>query len=178
MKFGRENIMIIIFAVVAVVLQILLSPYIKVFSATPNIIAAYVLAVSVVRQSSNRVVILAFVLGLCYNLFVGGTVGAMSALLVVLSFALGKCQQVLDNDTSFIPIVLMIIATLLLEVLYACVLSLTGSLDNLGATLVQISLPCAIYSIIFALIWYFVMKKFAPEPGNMFPSINDSTLLR
>ena len=170
--------MIIIFAVLAVVLQILLSPYIKIFNATPNIIASYVLAVSVVRQSSNRVVVLAFVLGLCYNLFIGGAVGAMSLLLVVLSFVLGKAQQVLDNDSSFIPITLMVIAVVLLEFFYAFLLTLTGTLDNFGSALITTTLPCAIYSIVFALIWYFVMKKFAPEPSNTFPSVNDSMVLR
>ena len=170
--------MIIIFAVVAVVLQILLSPYIKIFNATPNIIATYVLAVSVVRQSSNRVVILAFVLGLCYNLFVGGAMGAMSLLLVVLSFILGKTQTVLDNDSSFIPITLLIIAVFLLEIFNACLLALAGNIENLGAAILQVSLPCAIYGILFALIWFFVMKKFAPEPSNTFPSVNDSMILR
>ncbi len=170
--------MIIIFAILAVVLQILLSPYIKIFNATPNIIASYVLAVSVVRQSSNRVVVLAFVLGLCYNIFVGGPLGLMSALLVVLSFVLGKCQQMLDNDTSFIPIVLLCISVLVQEVIYACVLCLMGAIDNLGYAIIFVCLPCAIYSAAVGLIWYFVMKKFAPEPSNTFPSMNDSVILR
>ena len=170
--------MIIACAVVAVLLQILVAPYISIFNATPNFVVAYVVCVAVVRQSSNRVVWLAFLLGLFYDLFVGGALGATSFLLVLLSFLLGGAQRILDNDTLFIPITLTVISIFLFEILYAILLSIAQVVDSVGSALIYVALPCALYSIVVSLIWYFVISRLASEPSTAIPSIDDTMIMR
>ena len=178
MSVTRENFVIIAVAVVAVVLQIALSPYIQVFGATPNIIAAYVIVVSVVRPTSHRVVVLAFILGLCYNLFQGGPVGALALVLTAVAYVTGRAMALLDNDTAFMPIALAAVGLLLTELAYGLVLMAMGLSAGIGDVLLLRVLPCTVYDVIVALAWWFFMSRTAAEPSANIPPIDGPTLLR
>lgn len=178
MTITRENFVIIIVAVIAVVLQIMLSPYIAIFGAVPNIIAAYVIVIAVVRKMSNRVVVLAFILGLCYSLFQSGPVGSMALALTAVSFVVGRAMAALDNDTAFMPIFLIVIGLLLTEAIYGIILLVMGTVTNIGDVFLLRVLPCTVYDIVVGLIWYFFMSRAAAEPKADIPPIDGSTLLR
>lgn len=178
MSVARENFVIVVVAVIAVLLQIMLSPYIAVLGAIPNFIAAYVIVVAVVRKMSDRVVFLAFILGLCFNLFQGGTVGAMAFALIATSFVVGRAMMALDNDTAFMPIVIMAVGLFFTELLYAIILSVMGVVGSFGDAFVLRVLPCTAYDIVIGLIWYFFMSRIAAEPKVDIPPIDGPTLLR
>ena len=80
----QERIVTIVGAVLAVLLQIILAPHIGLFGVVPNIIVAYTLVVAVTQPQSFSSV-MPFVLGLFFDLFTGGPVGAMAFSLMVFS---------------------------------------------------------------------------------------------
>lgn len=178
MGVARENFIIVIAAIVAVLLQVMLSPYIAINGAVPNIIAAYVMVIAVVRKMSDRVIVLAFILGLCYNLFQGGPVGGMAFALTAVAFVIGRAMVALDNDTAFMPIVLTAVGLLVSELLYGIILVALGIMTNFGAVLVLRVLPCTVYDIVIGLIWYFFMSRIAAEPKADIPPIDGPTLIR
>ncbi len=178
MGLARENFFIIIAAIIAVVLQIMLSPYVAINGATPNIIAAYVIVIAVVRKMSNRVVILAFILGLCYNLFQGGPVGGMAFALTVVAFLVGRAMMALDNDTSFMPLALTAVGLLFVELIYGITLILSGTMTDVGSVFALRVFPCTVYDIIAGLVWYLFMSRIAAEPKAEIPPIDSPTLLR
>lgn len=178
MGITRENFFIVGAAVVAVLLQVMLAPYIGLFNAVPNIIASYVIVIAVVRKMSDRVVVLAFVLGLCYNLFQGGPVGCMALSLTAVAFVVGRAMSALDNDTAFMPIVLMAVGLFFAELIYGVSLLVMGVVSNAGDVFTLRVIPCAVYDIVFGFIWYFFMSRLAAEPKADIPSMDGSTLLR
>ena len=56
-----------------------------------------------------------FVLGLVFDLVSGGPVGAMAFLLVLMTFLAARAFAVLDNDTLFMPLVIFVAATVLVD---------------------------------------------------------------
>ena len=103
-------------AVIAVLLQVVVAPNIALASALPNFVLAYALVLAVVRPDRTGPV-LAFVLGLVFDLLGSGPVGAMAFLLVLVTFLASRAFSVLDNDTLFMPLVILVVSTLVVELL-------------------------------------------------------------
>ena len=158
MNEPRENIIVIGGAVVAVLLQILLAPHIAIMSIVPNFIMAFVLTVSVLRPT-NLTPAFAFVLGLLYDLMGNSAVGAMAFMLVLVSFAAQKVFTVLNNDTMFMPILVIVVATFVAEIGYAIFMMVTGVGVGFVDAFVYRALPCAWYNSVLALICYPLMAR-------------------
>ena len=121
----QERIFMIVGAVLAVLLQIILAPYIGLFGVVPNILVAYTLVVAVSSPQSFGCV-MPFLLGLFFDLFTGGPVGAMAFSLMLFSVIAARVFDTVNNDTAFMPLFVLGAATLLVELSYGMFLMLFG----------------------------------------------------
>ncbi len=161
---NRESIMVLIGAAIACIAQIIIAPNIAIFSAMPNFILAYVLVVAIVRPRPS-VYVLAFVLGLVYDLIGYGPVGLMAFLLVLAAFATSRAFVVLNNDTLFMPITIFVVAAFAVELLYGVFMLGFGVAASPVEALVYRALPCALYDCVFGLIFYPIALRILAPAG-------------
>ena len=170
MNVTRDGIAVAVGAVVAVLLQVVVAPNIALFGAMPNFVVAYALLVAIVRPATAGPV-MPFVLGLVFDLVSGGPVGAMAFLLVLMTFLAARAFAVLDNDTLFMPLVILVVSTLVVELFYAVFLMGTGfSAGPLDVFLYR-ALPCALYDCVVALVMFplalrFLASRDPQQPGK------------
>ncbi|WP_165061606.1 MULTISPECIES: rod shape-determining protein MreD [unclassified Adlercreutzia] len=149
---NKPLIVSIIGAVIAVVLQATVAPAMEIASALPNFILAYVLALAVSRPESGLV--MPFLLGLIFDLMGTGPVGAMALICTLMAFALSRLSVVLDNDTLFMPIVLIIAGSLISNIVYGILIIACGMDVSILEALVGRALPCGIYDAVLALVMF------------------------
>ena len=158
-------------AVIAVLLQVVVAPNIALASALPNFVLAYALVLAVVRPDRTGPV-LAFVLGLVFDLLGSGPVGAMAFLLVLVTFLASRAFSVLDNDTLFMPLVILVVSTLVVEAFLCGVPDGDGILRRSPRRLsVPRALPCALYDCVVALVMFplalrFLASRDPQQPGK------------
>lgn len=149
----------IVGAVVAVLLQVMAAPNIQILDAAPNFILCWVIAVAVANARAVGYV-MPFLLGLIYDLISTGAVGSMAFVCLAATFVASVLLRLFDNETVFIPVVIVVVVCLLSEVGYA-LLTLACGLDvDLLESLVSVALPCAVYDIVLAVITYLLVKRF------------------
>ena len=153
MNLGREGIVIAVGAVVALLLQIVVAPNIALFSAQPNFLLAYVLVVAIARPLDAGSA-LPFALGLVCDLLGSGPVGGYAFLFVIVSFIASRAFSVLDNDTLFMPLVIFVAATVLVEALYGAFRLALGFDATALDAFVYRALPCALYDCVIGLVLY------------------------
>lgn len=158
MMIERDGIAVIVGAVIAALAQIIIAPNIAVAGAMPNFVVAYAIVVAIVRPVDS-VTILAFVLGLLFDLVGTGPVGAMAFLLVLAAYLASRAFLVLDNDTLFMPLTILVASCVLIELLYGAFLIGLGFAASPLDAFVQRALPCALYDCIIGLILYPIMAK-------------------
>ena len=157
-----DRIAIVVGAVLAMFLQLVLAPYIAVFSAMPNFIVVFAMIVATSRPHSYGAV-LPFVLGLVYDLMTGGPVGAMAFSLTAFSYLVARMLSSLDNDTLFMPLILLALGVLLTEFAYGAFLLLFGYNAGLFEALAYRILPCFVYDLVLGIILYlFTTRLFRP----------------
>lgn len=157
MTISRDTIILIIGCVVALLMQIIVAPFVSFMNAVPNFVLVFSLAYSVVRPDSEMA-LAAFLLGLGYNLFCGGVVGFMSILLILATLVVTRSFVVLNNASLFMPFVLIAIAALVVEVLVGiCAASITDV--GVFEAVVFRSIPCALYDSIVGLILYPILSR-------------------
>ena len=145
-------------AVIAVLLQVVVAPNIALASALPNFGLAYALVLAVVRPDRTGPV-LAFVLGLVFDLLGSGPVGAMAFLLVLVTFLASRAFSVLDNDTLFMPVTIFVVATFAAEMLYGALLIGLGlSASPVDAFLYR-ALPCTLYDCVVGFVLYPIIAR-------------------
>ena len=158
----QEHIFVVVGAVLAALLQIVLAPHIGLFGAVPNFIIAYVLVVSLVRHQTFGCV-LPFVLGLFFDLFTGGPVGAMAFTLTAISMLSSRVFSFVNNDTLFVPLAVLGVSVLLTEVVYAGFLLLFGYPAGLFEAITYRVFPCFVYDFVIALVLYpLALRLLAP----------------
>ena len=104
-----RTLAVVIGAALAVLLQVVVAPAMAIGGIVPNFLLAYALAVALARPHALGVV-LPVVLGLLFDLLGGGPVGAMGLLLLLATLAVKRLYLMLDNDTLFIPLGLLVAA--------------------------------------------------------------------
>ncbi len=157
---AQERIPLAIGACVAVVLQAAIAPNIQVMAATPNFMLAYVVAIAV-ANARNAGYIMPFLCGLAYDLMGSGPVGAMAFVCVAVTFVASMAFQAFDNETMFIPVLLIVIFAFLSDVAYGLLMIACGIDVGLLEALVSISLPCGLYDTVLALIAFPLVLRFA-----------------
>lgn len=157
-RFGA----LIVGSIIAILLQIMVAPYIAVGDAVPNFIVAYTVAVAIVRRSSFGC-IFPFIMGLTSDLLGGGPLGSMAFLLVCVTFAASRAYMVLENDTLFMPLALIIISMFAVEFLYGVMMVISTGVSVADAFVYR-SLPCALYDCVLGLIAYPFAARFVADP--------------
>ena len=153
MNLTRENVVVAVGALVAVVLQVAVAPNVAIFAAQPNFLLAYVLTVAIANPLGAGPV-LPFALGLLFDLLGTGPVGGMALLFTLASLAASRAFGVLDNDTLFMPLAILVAASFAVEMLYGILLVALGSPVDLADAFFYRALPCALYDCVVALVLY------------------------
>ena len=160
----RENIFLLVGALVAVFLQLFMAPYIGLFSAVPNFLVAFAMAVAVVRPASYGCV-MPFVLGLFFDFAGGGPIGAMAFSLTAFSVLASRIFMRVDNDSVFMAFVLMAIGVLLIDFSYAVLMLASGFAGSIVDAIVYRAFPCFVYDFVLAMIAYPIVARFAKPAG-------------
>lgn len=153
MNLTRENVVVAVGALAAIVLQVAVAPNVAIFAAQPNFLLAYVLTVAIANPLGAGPV-LPFALGLLFDLLGTGPVGGMSLLFTLASLAASRAFAVLDNDTLFMPLAILVAASFAVETLYGILLVALGSPVGLADAFFYRALPCALYDCVVALVLY------------------------
>ena len=159
-----EHIALFVGAVAAVLLQLLIAPNIPLFGVVPNIIAAYALAVMVVRPSSYGCV-LPFILGLAFDFIGAEPIGLMAFALMVVSVGCARVFVHVDNDSRFMAFALIAVGALLVELVYGCLLMFFGYGAAFPDALLYRILPCFLYDFACALLIYPLVARFGRPSG-------------
>lgn len=154
----KNNLVLVVGAIAAFVLQIALAPAVALFSAQPNFLLAYALVVAIVI-STEAGPVLPFAMGLLYDLTGTGPVGGMALLLVIACFLASRVFSLMDNDTLFMPLAIFTACALLAELSYGMLLMACGLAANPLEALFTRALPCALYDCAVGLVVYFVMAR-------------------
>lgn len=172
----RQMVVIGVGAVLMVLLQIIVAPGISIGHATPNLLLVYALASAlVVPRPANLV--LPFLLGLLFDLMGGGPLGTMAFVLLVMCAFVSWVYVRFENDSLFIPLVLLVFGVLFSEILYGVIIVLCGYPTTIGEALLYRSLPCALYNIALALAVFFLLRFFLRLFGTpRTPRANKNTL--
>ena len=145
-----ERVIMVIGALVAVVLQIFVAPHIVVLGGMPNFVVVWTVLVAVMRPSRFGPV-LPFVLGLVYDLFSGGPVGAMAFSLTAFSMGAALFLGHMNNDTKFMSIVALALGLVLTELSYGVFLLLFGFNAGLIEAIAYRVAPCFVYDLLVGL---------------------------
>ena len=159
-----ERIFTIAGAVVAVLLQLLVAPYIAVSFAIPNFIIAFTMVIAILRPHSFGCV-MPFVLGLTFDMIGGGPVGGMAFSLTLFSYLLARYFVNLGNDSLVISLAFVALGILLVELSYAVFLLLFGYNANLFDALAYRMVPCFLYDLVIALLLFPLAKRFVQPTG-------------
>ena len=172
----RSSVVVAIGGVIAMLLQIVVAPNIAISYAMPNFALAYVLALAVTRPT-RPCIVPAFVMGIAFNLFAGGPVGGMAFLLVLAAFLISRAFTVVTNDTMFMPILAIVVASVAVEFFYGGLVVATGT-DGVGlfdAFLLR-ALPCALYDCVAGLVLLPLVMKFVVARDASHAPIGTTTL--
>ncbi len=155
MKYIFYTVSLLLFTV----LQSTLFQKITFFGAIPNLFLIYVVCISC-YSTKKEGCILGFLAGIILDLIIGKAIGVNAVLMMILAFSVTSFfENVIRNNTFLITLLLVFVSTFFYEMLYYIVTFL-GDL-HLGTVLVKILLPESIYSLIVAVPFYFIIKKFA-----------------
>lgn len=158
MERNGNLVAVIIGALIAFLLQLIVAPYIVILGAIPDFMMVYVLVVALTTRSEAT--ILAFVMGLLYNIVGGGPVGSMAFLLIIAAYVACKVFSLLDNDTAFIPLFIMVVCIFAIEILYGAFLLGIGFEANPVQAMVFRAIPCALYDCVIGFIMYPLATRF------------------
>ncbi len=157
----------IICAVVAIILQAVVAPYLAIGFAVPNIALAFAVAFSAASRRTT-ICIMPFLVGLAYDLLGSGPVGAMALLSLLASIVAVNLVVRFENGTPFVPIAALCIVILGADLLYAVICVTCGWDVGLGEALLTRSLPSWAYDTVMAVILYplcrFILR---PKPDEM-----------
>ena len=171
---ASERIFILAGAVVAFLLQIVLAPYIAIYSAVPNFVVAFSVVVAIARPAAYGPV-LPFVLGFAFDMAGGGPVGAMAFSLTLFSYLLARYFDHVGNDSVIMSLAFIALGLLAVELSYGIFLLLFGYNANLFEALAYRVAPCFVYDAVVALVLFPIVKRFV-QPGGVMRT--DITQLR
>lgn len=167
MTISRDAIILVVGGIVALLLQVIVAPYISFMNAIPNFVLVFALAFSVVRPDSDMA-LSAFLLGLGYSLFCGGPVGFMSILIIVATLVVTRVFVVLSNASLFMPFMLIAMAALVVETIVGISATSLADVSVFEAVLFR-SIPCALYDSIIGLIFYPILTRVAASKSTSDP---------
>lgn len=153
----RTQLIPLIGAAIAVVLQIIVAPLITFFSVVPGFIVSYVIVLGILR-GGNSMYWYAFVLGMIADLLSQTPLGLTPFLLLIAVFVLSRVFEVLDQTTPAMPLIACAVTLLVFEVLFAVGLLIAGYEGGISL-IVSRALPATLINAIICVIYYFLMRR-------------------
>lgn len=154
----NDNGMIIVGAVVAVLLDVVLSPNLPLFSNTPNFMIAYSMVVAIISKGTIAYGI-AFALGLVSDLLGYGPVGSLSILLMIAVAVSRSYLNDFSRSKGIAGIVALLCIILGVEVIHGLgTVLFIPDVDPIDAV-VYIALPCSILDCALGVVIYTVMSR-------------------
>lgn len=154
----EESRKVAIGAVIAVLLQLVIAPYVVIAGANANFILTYVVMVCIIKPHEQHYV-LAYVLGLCSDLMGSGLVGGMSFVLLIGSFLVSRMAEVVGGDNAGSACALSALSTFVLILVYALLISFFGLLE-MPAGIVYFVIPVGLFSAVISCLWYLAGSRF------------------
>lgn len=163
-------------SIIMVVLQLFLAPIISINAVIPNFLLAYMVACIVARPDTNHLVF-AFAMGVFFDIFTSGPVGAMSFVMVIISFFVSIILRRIENVNLAISIITIILAIFCSELIYG-VFQMSIFVDQSFIDILAFRvLPCALYDVILGIIMFpIVLRYLAPAvtTGNFNEEIDNT----
>ena len=147
------RLFVIVGAIVAVILQIVLAPYIAIGPGMPNFVVIFAVVVAVAAPHSYGC-ILPFAMGMAFDLTSGGPVGAMSFSLTLFTFLLARYFGHIGNDSLFMSLAFIALGVLLVELSYG------GFNASLFEALAYRIAPCFVYDLVVAFVLFPLVGRF------------------
>lgn len=173
MEDHRETIVIVAGSILAFLLQIVLAPAVAISFAMPNFPLAFAIAYACVAPRSTSPLVVAFVLGLLYNLICGGVVGGLAFVLPLVAFIGSALMRMLDHENVFVAIACIMACVFAAEILYGIIALLAGTQGGIVDALIFRALPCALYDSVFGIVFYFIMRRLVNPVG---PQANSKSI--
>lgn len=162
---GNENYKIKMFtgAIIMVVLQLFLAPVISINTVVPNFLLAFTISCIVARPDRSHI-LFSFVMGILFDIFTSGPVGAMSFVLVAVSFAVSLILRKIENVNFAISIITIILCIFCSELIYGAfqmALLVNSSFVEILSFRV---LPCTLYDVILGVIIFPIVLRLLVPP--------------
>lgn len=149
----RAFIPALILAVIGMLLQAILANAISIGHATPNFVIAFAIIISALFPTFGSVV-LSFGMGLLYNLFNTGPVGAMALVLTLLSYLIVQLFSRMESPNFLFALGIIAITIFLAELFYGLLTAAFVSGISVSEALVQRALPCGVYDVLIGCVLY------------------------
>lgn len=155
----REFIIAVVGAVVAVLFDVIVSPNIAIFQASPHAVIPYVIVLAMFYHERSLYVI-AFVLGMLADLLGYGPVGGLPFLLIIACMVVARAMNVFGNGTLFVSSALIGTSILAVELLHALFLLAMGTGLSALEAIGYIAVPCGLFECVLGLLMYPIMAHF------------------
>lgn len=159
-----DRAFIVVGALLALLLQLFVAPYIAVFSGIPNFVVVFTVLIAVLRPHSFSC-LLPFALGLAFDFAGGAPVGAMAFCLTLFTYLLALYCEHAANDSVFMSLAFVALGLLVVELSYVIFLLLFGYNANLFDALAYRMAPCFLYDLVVAFILYPLLRRFVQPPA-------------
>ena len=153
MEGVRIYIPMVILALLGLVLQFALSNAIQIGNAMPNFVIAFALIIAVVYPVFGSVVV-AFVMGLLYNLLGAGPVGGLALVLTLLCYLLTQLFRRMESANFLFALITLFITAFLAELFYGILTGVFVSGISVSEALRLRALGCGVYDALVTCVLY------------------------
>jgi len=136
---------------IAVLLQVMVAPYIAIGGVSPNFLMITVIIMALV-EGPNAGTVLGFVAGLLFDLLGAGPVGPMALVLALTGYATGLIHENLFAEGWLLPVGIIALVTFTSEILYMLVILFLGTQTPFWGAFKGIVLPSTVYNAVCATI--------------------------
>jgi rod shape-determining protein MreD len=136
---------------IAIVLQVVVAPYIAIGGVSPNFLMITVIIMALV-EGPNAGTVLGFAAGLLFDLLGAGPVGPMALVLTITGYATGLVHENLFAEGWLLPVGIIALATFTSEILYMIVIVFLGTQTSMRDAFVGIVMPSTFYNAVCATI--------------------------
>ena len=150
---------------IAVLLQVMVAPYISIGGASPNFLMIAVIIMALV-EGPNTGTVLGFIAGFLFDLLGTGQVGPMALVLSLTGYITGLIHENLFAEGWILPVAIIAVATFSSETLYMLVIFLLGAQESLWSAFFGIVLPSTLYNAVFATIICPILTRALRDNNN------------
>ena len=154
----NDSGIIAIGAVVALLLDVVISPNLPVLAGNPNFMLAYALVISILSRGGIAYGV-AFALGMAIDLLGFGPVGLMSILLLAGVFVVRTYVSDFSGIRGAGSVIALFLVILGVEVLHALGTVAMMSDVNPVDAVAYLALPCSVLTCIVGLFTYLIMRR-------------------